>query len=492
MRKYLLFIPLFILSCASRIESPAVLKSFSELTTADEVVEFAKAAAEKSQALSYEIFGKTSQGRDLVLIRSRTNGTNERLKVLVFAQQHGNEPSGKEACLLLIRDLANGLHREWLKDMEIVIIPQLNPDGGNLDQRRNGQGIDLNRDHVVLQAPETWALHNLFKDFMPHVTIDIHEYYPFSRSWEEFGGFKNFDVQVGLPTNINVAQEIRNFGLNKALPFVEASLKEKGYSFHNYIVGPAPNLGRTRHSTVDIDDGRQSFAILGTLSFIFEGINGRADVLDNIEHRAYGQHEALKALLNFAHQNANEIKAIVDDARTNLRSSESGEVVAIRLEHFPSGTPLTLPLISSTTGNDTVVIVENYHPIVKSTLNTTKPKAYLIPTKDTLLVNFLNLHQVKYENFEVQDAKVISRYFVESIAISEDEELENRLPTVIKQKIVKEELNDLYLWVTTGQLHSNFLVTLFEPQSMLGLAQRIGYEYLLQERDFFPILRVEE
>ncbi len=492
MKHFFLFISLLIFSCSTQVESPTVIKNFSELATAEEVVEFAKVASQHTDKLDLEIFGSTSEDRDLVLIRSKLKQSNNPLRVLVFAQQHGNEPSGKEASLLLIRDLASNQHSDWLRDMEIVIIPQLNPDGGNLDKRRNGQEIDLNRDHVVLQASETRAIHKVFKDFMPHVTIDIHEYYPYSKSWDEFGAFKNFDVQVGVPTNINVSQEIRNFGLLKALPYIETSLLKNEYTFHHYIVGPAPNLGRTRHSTVDIDDGRQSFAILGTLSFIFEGINGRTGVLDSIEHRTYGQYEALKALLHFVHQNASEIKTIVDDARNKLRSSKPGEVVAIRLEHFPSGNPLTLPLVSSTTGNDTVVIVENYHPIVKSTLNATKPKAYLIPTNDALLVNFLNLHGVKYENFEVQDAKVITRYFVESIAISEDEELENRLPTVIKQKIINEELNDLYLWVPTGQLHSNFLVTLFEPQSMLGLAQRIGYEYLLQERDFFSILRVEE
>lgn len=492
MKKFFLFIPLIILSCSTRIDSPAVLKNFSELTTANEVVEFVKAAAEKSPTLSYEVFGKSSFGKDLVLFRSKYKGSKERLRVLIFAQQHGNEPSGKEACLLLICDLANGKLREWIKDMELLIIPQLNPDGGDLDLRRNGAGIDLNRDHILLEAPETRALHNLFKDFNPHVTIDIHEYYPFSDSWKEFGGYKNFDVQVGVPTNINVSHEIRDFGLNKALPFVETTLAEKGYTFNNYIVGPAPNLGRTRHSTVDFDDGRQSFAILGTLAFIFEGINGKADVLDNIEHRTYGQYHALKALLEFLHNSADEIKSIVAGAKVKLINAEPGESVAIRLEHFPSGDPLKLPLVSSKTGKDTIVMVENYHPIVKSTLDATRPKAYLVPANDTLLVNFLKLHRIDFEHFETQNTSNISQYFVESIIIGEDEELENRFPMVIKRQVREDEIGKEYLRVTTRQLHSNFLVSLFEPQSMLGLAQRSGYEYLLKEKEYFPILRVEE
>ncbi len=481
---------LLLVSCSSNLpEPPALKRNFQTPTSSAEVREFTRQVAGTSGRLHYEIIGISEGGSELASIKVAPARSESPLRVLIFAQQHGNEQSSKEASLLLIHDLAMGKHAHWLDNMEIWIVPQVNPEGSDENQRRNAGGIDLNRDHVVQLAPETRALHKVFRSFMPHITIDIHEYYPFRESWAEFGGYKNFEVQVGIPTNPNVAEELREFGLSRALPHIEKHLNEKGFSFHNYIVGPAPNLGRTRHSTVDFDDGRQSFAILNTLSFIYEGINGRDGFTENLERRTHGQYEALIALLDFSHANAQSIIEKVENTRQELHHAKAGETVAIRMEHFPDSNPLMLPLVSSKTGLDTLVVVENYHPKVKTTLQVQRPRAYLVPQNDTLLMQFLDLHDITYRH--EYNTHTASQYFVESIETSTDEELRNRYPDVTTKEIIAEALNETYVWVPINQLHTNFLVSVFEPQSMLGLAQRPGFEYLLQEGTPFPILRVE-
>jgi hypothetical protein len=490
---YLLLLTIILSACNQPQESPTVLRNFTYPATSDEVREFCKKTARSSRYLRYEVFGKTDAGNDLVLIRatSKQKEVKPKLRVLVFAQQHGNEISGKEALLILIRDIANGSLAHLTEHMELWIIPQINPDGGDRNERRNANGIDLNRDHVILQASETRALHDLFHRINPHVTVDIHEYQPFRTSWEEFGGFKNFDVQVGIPTNLNVSEEIRSFAHDRILPEIEKHLDRKGFSFHNYIVGPVPTEGRTRHSTVDIDDGRQSFAILNTLSLIYEGINGRDGFIESLERRTYGQYEAILAFLRFLHENADQTITLVENARQKLRSSIPGESVAIRMEHFHGGSSLSLPLTSSRTGNDTLVIVNNYHPVVSSTLNVKRPTGYLVPADDTLLVKLLEAHRVEFKkDFSTQNFRV-KEYYVNRIMMSEDEELENRFPEVTINERIAGGLHADHLFIPINQLHSNFLVSLFEPQSMLGLAQRNGFEYLLKENEVFPVLRVE-
>ncbi|MFN2396083.1 MAG: M14 family zinc carboxypeptidase, partial [Bacteroidales bacterium] len=416
---------------------------------------------------------------------------DDKLHVLIFAQQHGNEQSGKEAALLLIRDLAEGKYNHWYENLEIWIVPQLNPDGSDVNERRNAGGIDLNRDHIVQLAPETRAIHELFREFNAHVTVDIHEYYPYSESWSEFGGYKNFDLQVGIPTNINVDSNIRSFALNNVLPHIEQHLNEQGFSFHNYLVGPAPSLGRLRHSTVDFDDGRQSFAIRNTLSFIYEGINGEDRYVENLARRTTGQYEGLVALLEFLHARAGETREIIVNAQEKLKTAQPGDKVAVRMEHFPDGNALKLPLSSATTGQDTLVLVENYHPLVQSNLDVSRPSAYLVPAGDHHLMEFLELHQLEYETTPDLTDKTVTQYYVASIEASMDEELPNRFPQVTTQTFDGKELTEEFVLVPTAQLHSNFMVSLFEPQSMLGLAQRPGYEYLLQEGEVFGILRVE-
>jgi hypothetical protein len=492
MNRFLLIgIVLIGFSCSSNLESPTVIQKFSHPSSNEQVISFAKEAAERSRSISYQVFGNTIEGSELILVSTKTVRNENPLRVLVFAQQHGNEQSGKEALLLLIRDLANGTHNSWLKNMEILVVPQLNPFGSKNNTRLNGMGIDLNRDHVIMQAPETRALHKIFHEFMPHVTIDIHEYQPYQKTWREFGAYKNFDVQVGVPTNINVDSKLIEFGLKNALPQIQSHLNEFGYSFQNYIVGPSPNLGRTRHSTVDIDDGRHSFAILNTLAFIYEGINGRDSFKDNLERRTISQYEAVKALLGFLNHNFSEVVSMVNNARNQLINAQPNDSIAIRMEHFPDGNPLKVNIISSKTGLDTLVEIINYHPVVRPTLKVKRPRGYLVPANDSLLENFLNLHRIVYEPYNPNDEDLIQYSLIKRIDISVDEDLENRLPVVEKVFVKHNNLTASYLFVPISQLHSNFLVTVFEPQSMLGLAHREGFEYLLVPNQVFPILRIE-
>ena len=493
-KSLLLILALWLTACGTQIESPTVLRSYQQPATSQEVIDFVETAVMSSDKLYHTVIGHSDGGTPLVAVHASDpyEYPDDKLHVLIFAQQHGNEQSGKEAALLLIRDLAKGKYNHWFEKLELWIVPQLNPDGSDVNERRNAGGIDLNRDHIVQLAPETRAIHSLFREFNAHVTVDIHEYYPFRESWAEFGGYKKFDVQVGIPTNPNISQEIREFALMKALPHIKKHLNDKGFSFHNYIVGPAPNLGRTRHSTVDFDDGRQSFAIQNTLSFIYEGINGQDGYIENLERRTMGQYEGLVALLDFLYINAGESRSMVEKARENLRDATPGEKVAIRMEHFPDGSTLKLPLASATTGQDTLVVVENYHPVVQANLEVSRPSAYLIPANDHQLMEFLELHKLEFETNPDLTGKTITRYFIESIEHSIDEELPNRLPLVTTQTNDGREITGEYVLVPTAQLHSNFLVSLFEPQSMLGLAQRPGFEHLLKEGEVFGILRVDE
>ncbi|MBS4013155.1 MAG: hypothetical protein KGZ97_05265 [Bacteroidetes bacterium] len=477
----------FAQSCTQGLKTPAEKDNFTRITLSEEVVEFSKILCKKYDFLEYKIIGNTITGKEIIAINASSGFSDDKLKVLIFAQQHGNEQSGKEALLIFLRELNNNIN--WLDNIEFWIAPQINPDGGDKNSRLNAQGIDLNRDHILLNARETQALHKLFQEVMPHVTIDIHEYNPFRESWQNFGAYKVFDVQVGIPTNINVSEEIRSFALYEVLPAIEKHLNMNGFSFHNYLVGPVPTEGRTRHSTVDINDGRQSFAILNTLSFIYEGINGRDGFLENLKGRTFGQYEALFAHINFINENAEKIKTIVNSKREMLVNSNSKIKVSIRMEHFPAEFPLVLHLLSSKTNNDTIIEVENFHPVVKSLHEVTMPQGYLIPAYDSLIIDIIKKHNIIYSAYETYNNHKIFAYKILDVDTVMIEELSNMIPTLKKEQL--KILKDNYIYVPTAQLHSNFLVLLFEPESMLGIAQIKDYNYLLNKGEMFPILRVE-
>ncbi len=483
----LLFLAEFFTACASQtMQTPAESTGFSMPSMHEEIMNFCFAAARQSKILETDIFGQSVEGRDLIVVKAakidETPGA-EKLRVLLFAQQHGNEQAGKEGALLLIRDLANGLLDYLLDNMEIWIVPQVNPDGGELNQRRNAINLDLNRDHLVQEAPETRALHGLFRGWLPHVTIDVHEYQPYRESWAEFGGYKNFDMQVGVNTNINIEKDIRIFSLEKVLAAIKVHLSDHGYSFHNYIVGPPPTEGITRYSSTHFDDGRQGFGILNTMSFIFEGINGRDGFKEALERRSQVQLETMKGLLHFLYLQTDIVTDMVNTARNDLNKGLAEDWVAIQTEYVSSGEVLMLPLKSSVTGEDTLVVVERYKPLVEPVLQVERPRGYLIPRMDERLMKWVELHDLLSLNNMPAGAEVFGWNF----RPMQFDWPEKPLKTPVDISVRHEQ----YIYIPTQQLHSNFLVLALEPLSDIGLVQEPGFDYLLKEQDWFPVYRVE-
>ena len=144
------------------------------------MMEYLQELAAESDILTISIIGQSVQGRDIpALYFSLDNDfgsrRDEKLVVLIYCQQHGNEPSGKEAALVVARDLVNE-GRRLLDEIDLILVPMVNPDGADMNQRRNGNNMDLNRNHVILSEPESLALHSLFLKWMPEVTLDVHEF----------------------------------------------------------------------------------------------------------------------------------------------------------------------------------------------------------------------------------------------------------------------------------------------------------------------------
>ncbi|MFT7429260.1 MAG: murein tripeptide amidase MpaA, partial [Nonlabens sp.] len=94
-----------------------------------------------------------------------------KVKILAWSQMHGNESSTTRAICELLRssDLEH-----MLENIELYIIPILNPDGADNWTRVNANNVDLNRDAVLLSQPESIVLRKVFDDFQPHYCFNLH------------------------------------------------------------------------------------------------------------------------------------------------------------------------------------------------------------------------------------------------------------------------------------------------------------------------------
>jgi len=104
------------------------------------------------------------------------------LKVFMWSQMHGDEPTATSALVDLFAYLQTNRDRPWVRRVAERVtlrgVPMLNPDGAELWQRRNLQGIDINRDALALSTPEGRLLKRLRDDWRPDLGFNLHNQNP--------------------------------------------------------------------------------------------------------------------------------------------------------------------------------------------------------------------------------------------------------------------------------------------------------------------------
>jgi hypothetical protein len=125
--------------------------------------------------LALEEAGRSVEGRPIHLL---TVGRGPR-KVLLWSQMHGDEPSATPALLDVAHELLSNADRAdaraVLDGLTLLMVPMLNPDGAERYERRNAQGIDVNRDALNLATPEGRLLKALRDRHRPEVGFNLHD-----------------------------------------------------------------------------------------------------------------------------------------------------------------------------------------------------------------------------------------------------------------------------------------------------------------------------
>lgn len=164
----------------------------------DETIEFCKTLDNASPVLHYTSFGKSPQGRALPLLIADRNGnfTPEAVRksgnvvLLIDACIHAGESDGKDAGLMLLRDIAFSKSCNALLDhVTILFVPIFNTDGherfgpyNRINQngpeemgwRTTAQNLNLNRDYLKADSPEMQAWLRLYNSWLPDFFVDCH------------------------------------------------------------------------------------------------------------------------------------------------------------------------------------------------------------------------------------------------------------------------------------------------------------------------------
>lgn len=215
--------------------------------------------------LEREVFGRSEEGRELVLLRAvhpRFASEAEllrsgRVRVLVNANIHAGEVEGKEAVQMILREIAQGEHAALLERLAIFFVPVYNADGneridprnradqngpeGGVGTRENARGLDLNRDFVKAECAETRALLGLWRRLDPHVFMDLHT---------TNGSYHGYHLTYSPSLSTNVSPSLDAFTRQEFLPAVRAAMLERhGWRVFDY--GNFPGEGERRWETYD-------------------------------------------------------------------------------------------------------------------------------------------------------------------------------------------------------------------------------------------------
>ncbi len=100
------------------------------------------------------------------------------INILMWSQMHGDESTATASLFDLINYTLSPENKVWFDHwrdkITLHIVPMLNPDGAECEQRVNGQGIDINRDAKALQTPEGKLLLSLADEIRPQFGFNLH------------------------------------------------------------------------------------------------------------------------------------------------------------------------------------------------------------------------------------------------------------------------------------------------------------------------------
>lgn len=98
-------------------------------------------------------------------------------RILIWSQMHGNESSGTRAMFDVLNFLQTDdqVASSILNEITFDFIPMLNPDGANVNTRRNAVGIDINRDFLAKQSTEIHVLLNQVEIGNYDVLFNLHD-----------------------------------------------------------------------------------------------------------------------------------------------------------------------------------------------------------------------------------------------------------------------------------------------------------------------------
>jgi hypothetical protein len=400
--------------------------NFVKTSTHAEVISFIDAIKGKSANAHVISMGKSPEGKDIpVVILARPSvKTPEEAKasgkpvIYIQGNIHAGEVEGKEAVMMLMRDILLG-NKKYLLDNQIILFaPIYNTDSNDKMEkgrrpsqedsplevgiRENSQGLDLNRDGIKMEAKETQGLlTSIIVPWDPQLFVDLHTtngtWHAWSLTWAPSYHYAGEAATHDYTNNVMLKEITKTakerYGLSIG-PYGDYDVEE-GWpvkKFYTYNHHPRYLVNQ--------------FSLRNRMAILSEAFSH-----ERFYQRIYSTYTFASEILEYTHAHASEIVAInkkaeetaIRNVTENVGKTKKGVRFrmdsATTLNHFPTYDYVRVKKADGTaqflrTGNivhyDNVTYYARFTPEVEATL----PRGYVIPAEFALIAEHLKKHGV--------------------------------------------------------------------------------------------------
>ena len=474
---------------------------FVKTSTHAQVMAFLTEIASKTSKAHLISMGKSLEGKDIpvVILADPKITTPEEAKasgkpvIYVQGNIHAGEVEGKEALMMLMRDILLGNKSDLLSNQILLFAPIYNTDSNDKMEkgrrpsqedsplevgiRENSQGLDLNRDGVKMEAKETQALFtSIIVPWDPQVFIDLHTtngtWHAYSLTWAPSyhyaGEFITFDYTNNTLLRSVTQTAKKKYGLFMG-PYGDYDLRE-GWPVKNFYT-------YNHHPRYLVNQ----FSLRNRMAILSEAFSH-----ERFYQRIFSTYAFVTEILEYTNAHAKEIitinKKAEDSAIKNVLDNSGKQKKGVRFKMAPLeklNDFRTYDYVSTKTNGkesflrtgsivtyDSVTYHAKFEPILESVL----PRGYVFPVEFSALADLLQKHGVKVNQLakaQTFEGEIFKATALEKSTRKFEGHFMASLKGIFSQS--KKKFNKGDYVVDMAQPLANFIFYLLEPQSDDGL-----------------------
>lgn len=414
------------------------------------------------QKIRISFLGNSKNGLAIPMAVIGNSQNLDRVRIWMQGGLHGDEPAGTESILLFMHELLHSDSLTYLLDKCVfAFVPMANIDGYLKNERRNAEGLDLNRDQTKLMAAESINLKEAFTEFKPDIAMDLHEYRPFRKDFVQLsttGVTSAYDVMFLYSGNLNVPESLRLFTRNKFVNPTLEKLNNHGYTHHDYVTSHVEK--GDIHFNQGSNNARSSatnFALQHTVSTLLE-VRGVGIGRTSFHRRV---HIGYLVALSYS-----KIASELSDSELNaIRSHHMAKQIMVRSKRAVYQDTLTFIDLDKNELLDLPVTIKDAWQS-KATLARNRPKQYAIDATHGYLIPKI----VSY-GLQVDTLKADALYKTETFTVSYLKKAVNPYEKVYLQEVKTTILENYQplkagtFLINTNQKSGNILPELLEPEA---------------------------